>query len=183
MARSIRRTGRASCRGLMTGRSGFGTRRQARRSASRCGMRARSRRGLFAGRQAHPVVVSDKTLRLWDAATGAAIGEPLRHEDLVMARSIRRTASASCRGLKTRRCGFGTRRRGRRSASRCGMRTGQRRGLFAGRQAHPIVVFRQDAAALGRGDGGGDRRAAAARGPSHGRGLFAGRQAHPIVVF
>ena len=43
-------------------------------------MRARSRRALFAGRQAHPVVVSDKTLRLWDAATGAAIGEPLRHE-------------------------------------------------------------------------------------------------------
>jgi hypothetical protein len=26
---------------------------------------------------------SDKTLRLWDAATGAAIGEPLRHEDVV----------------------------------------------------------------------------------------------------
>ena len=25
----------------------------------------------------------DKTLRLWDAATGAAIGEPLRHEDIV----------------------------------------------------------------------------------------------------
>ena len=23
----------------------------------------------------------DKTLRLWDAATGAAIGEPMRHED------------------------------------------------------------------------------------------------------
>ena len=41
----------------------------------------------------------DKTLRLWDAATGAAIGEPLRHE--------------GC---------------------------GQWRGLFAGRQAHPVVV-------------------------------------------
>jgi WD40 repeat protein len=26
------------------------------------------------------VWVSDKTLRLWDAATGAAIGEPMRHE-------------------------------------------------------------------------------------------------------
>ena len=25
----------------------------------------------------------DKTLRLWDAATGAAIGEPLRHKDAV----------------------------------------------------------------------------------------------------
>ena len=41
----------------------------------------------------------DKTLRLWDAATGAAIGEPLRHESF-----------------------------------------GQGRGLFAGRQAHPVVV-------------------------------------------
>ena len=46
---------------------------------------------------------NDNTLRLWDAATGAAIGEPLRHEGLVWARSIRRTASASCRGLMTRR--------------------------------------------------------------------------------
>ena len=46
----------------------------------------------------------DKTLRLWDAATGAAIGAPLRHEGAVnWARSIRRTASASCRGLTTRR--------------------------------------------------------------------------------
>jgi hypothetical protein len=52
----------------------------------------------------------DKTLRLWDATTGAAIGAPLRHEGWVIgaARSIRRTASASCRDLKTRRCGFGT---------------------------------------------------------------------------
>ena len=62
----------------------------------------------------------DKTLRLWDAATGAAIGEPLRHEGAVLARSIRRTGGASCRGL------------------------------------------RQDAQALGRVDGRGDRRAAAA---------------------
>ena len=41
----------------------------------------------------------DKTLRLWDAATGAAIGEPLRHEGTVNGRA-----------------------------------------LFAGRQAHPVVV-------------------------------------------
>ena len=41
----------------------------------------------------------DETLRLWDAATGAAIGEPMRHEDSV-----------------------------------------DGRGLFAGRQAHPVVV-------------------------------------------
>ena len=44
----------------------------------------------------------DKTLRLWDAATGAAIGEPMRHEGPVGGRSIRRTGSASCHGLKTR---------------------------------------------------------------------------------
>ncbi len=41
-------------------------------------------------------------------------------------------------------------------------RRGQRRGLFAGRQAHPVVVDRQNAEALGRGDGRGDGRAAAA---------------------
>ena len=41
----------------------------------------------------------DNTLSLWDAATGAAIGEPLRHEGGVYGR-----------------------------------------GLFAGRQAHPVVV-------------------------------------------
>jgi hypothetical protein len=40
-ARSIRRTGNASCRGLTTRRCDFGTRRRGRRSARRCGTRTR----------------------------------------------------------------------------------------------------------------------------------------------
>src|SRR5271166_1923060 len=80
----------------------------------------------------------DKTLRLWDAATGAPIGEPMKHDDGVrgalFAADGRRilswsqdktlrlwdaaTGAASCRGLLTRRCACGTRRRARRSASR-----------------------------------------------------------------
>ena len=46
----------------------------------------------------------DKTLRLWDAATGAAIGEPMRHDGPVDGRALfAGRASASCRGLMTRR--------------------------------------------------------------------------------
>ena len=93
----------------------------------------------------------DKTLRLWDAATGAAIGAPLRHEDPVYGAALfagRR--SASCHGLRTRRAGFGTRRRARRSARRCGMRPGPGAPLFSpdgARVCHGLG--RQDAAGFG----------------------------------
>ena len=60
----------------------------------------------------------DNTLRLWDAATGAPIGAPMRHEIRSMARCSARTSGASCRGPRTTRSGFGTRRRARRSARR-----------------------------------------------------------------
>ena len=62
----------------------------------------------------------DKTLRLWDAATGAAIGEPLRHEGSVWG------------------------------------------AVYSPDGKRILSWSRQDAEALGRGDGGGDRRAAAA---------------------
>ena len=64
----------------------------------------------------------DKTLRLWDAATGAAIGEPMRHEDVLRGAVYSPDGKRICRGLMTRRCGCGTRRPARRSASRCSMR-------------------------------------------------------------
>ena len=51
----------------------------------------------------------DKTLRLWDAATGQAIGQPLKgHEGAVQASPSARTASASSRAVRTRPCGSGT---------------------------------------------------------------------------
>ena len=102
MARAIRRTGSASCRGL-----------------------------------------TDKTLRFWDAATGAAIGAPLRHEDRVIGAVYspgRAAHPVVVAGQDA--AGFGTRRRwGVDLASRCGMGLeSKRRGLFAGRAAHPVVV-------------------------------------------
>jgi hypothetical protein len=47
-------------------------------------------------------VSNDATLRLWDAATGAAIGEPLRHEAQVNG-AVYSPDGNSCRGLKTTR--------------------------------------------------------------------------------
>ena len=61
----------------------------------------------------------DKTLRLWDAATGAAIGEPMRHKGPVHGALYSSDGRASFRGLTTRRLGSGTRRRARRSTSQC----------------------------------------------------------------
>ena len=79
-ARCSTRTGAASCRGLKTTRFGFGTRRPGRRSASR--FRTRPRIGAVYSPDGKRILSwsADSTLRLWDAATGAAIGEPLRNE-------------------------------------------------------------------------------------------------------
>ncbi len=58
----------------------------------------------------------DGTLRLWDAATGAPIA-PEGSRGLCYRRVFSPgTSGGSCRGLATRRSGFGTRRRARRSA-------------------------------------------------------------------
>ena len=56
----------------------------------------------------------DKTARIWDAATGKQIGEPLKgHDGRCRARRSAPTASASSPRLKTRRRGCGTRRPGK----------------------------------------------------------------------
>ena len=61
----------------------------------------------------------DKTARVWDAATGQPIGEPLKgHEVLCIARRSAPTASASSPRPMTRRRGSGTPRPASRSASR-----------------------------------------------------------------
>ena len=67
-----------------TGPHGSGRRRLAKPSASPCAMRRRliarhsARMGKFVA-----TASLDKTARVWEAATGKAIGEPLRHDDLV----------------------------------------------------------------------------------------------------
>ena len=73
MARSIRRTGGASCRGLKTRRSGYGTLRRGHEGPVYGALYSPDGRRILSWSH-------DQTLRLWDAATGAAIGEPLRHE-------------------------------------------------------------------------------------------------------
>ena len=68
---------------------------------------------LFARRR----VKEDADLRLWDASTGAAIGKPLRHEDVILGSvngaglHIRQNSGALLRWL--RRWGKGVRRVGR----------------------------------------------------------------------
>ena len=61
----------------------------------------------------------DRTLRLWDAATGRPdrAGDEASRDGLWRADSAG-TKAASCRGRKTKRCGCGTRRRARRSGRR-----------------------------------------------------------------
>jgi WD domain, G-beta repeat len=84
---------------------------------------------------------NDNTLRLWDAATGAAIGEPLRHQDVVNGavyspdgKRILSWSEDNTLRLWDAATGGGDRRAA--TASGCG----QWRGLFAEQPAHPAVV-------------------------------------------
>ena len=61
----------------------------------------------------------DKTLRLWDVATGRQIGPAMTHDECDHWRAAQRaTRPASCRGPATRPCGCGTWRPAARSARR-----------------------------------------------------------------
>jgi WD40 repeat protein len=59
----------------------------------------------------------DGTLRLWDAATGAQIGPPMKHDDSVSGALFSWTIAASCRGPPTDAAAMG---RGDRGANRPG---------------------------------------------------------------
>jgi WD40 repeat protein len=83
----------------------------------------------------------DNTLRLWDAVTGAAIGEPRRHEDSV--------SGAVYSPDRKRILSWSVDNTLRLWDAATGAAIGEPlrhedpvlgRGLFAGRQAHPVVV-------------------------------------------
>ena len=61
----------------------------------------------------------DKTARIWDAATGQPIGEPLKgHEDAVYSAAFSPDGKRIVTASRTRRRGSGTLRAASRSASR-----------------------------------------------------------------
>jgi len=93
--------------------------RQACRPAADRAHRPGRQRGVQPRRPAHRSGSHDKTVRLWDAATGQPIGQLTGHTDSVGQRGVSApTASASPPAVTTRRCGCGTRPPESRSASR-----------------------------------------------------------------
>ena len=173
-----RRTGRASSPPPRTRPRGCGTPRRARRSPSCAATKVRFGSAAFSPDGTRVVTASDdKTARLWDAATGAAIAVLRGHEDGLRAPRSRRTGRASSPPPTTRPRGCGTPRRASRSPSCAATTCGRQRRLLAGRHAHRHRLTRQDRAAVGRRDGQGDRRPARPRRCGYERRLFAGRDA------
>ena len=70
-------------------RRGYGKWRPAKRWANRCGMMAESIEAAFSPDGKLVVTASsDGTARLWEAATGKALGEPMRHNGGVSSASV-----------------------------------------------------------------------------------------------
>lgn len=64
------------------GSRSYGMPRRGRRSASPCSTKVGSaHHGIQPQRQRVVTASDDRTARVWDAATGASIGQPLRHEN------------------------------------------------------------------------------------------------------
>ena len=104
----------------------------------------------------------DKTVRLWDAGTGAVLQTLEGHGRGSTPWPSRWTASCWRQRRTIRRSGYGTQARERHCRRSKAILGGLRRGLFAGRQAAGVGIERQDGQAMGCGHGSG---AAEARGP------------------
>ena len=105
----------------------------------------------------------DKTARIWDAATGKPIGEPLKgHEELWSARRSAPTASASSPRPRTRRRGSGTPRPAKPIGEPLKGHDGAVTSAAFSPDGRRIVTASsgQDGADLGRRDRRADRRAA-----------------------
>ena len=145
-----------------TTRCGCGTRPPANRSAPRSRPHRRgARRGVQPGR--HPLASAgdDDTVRLWDAATGKPVGDPLSgHTDGVRSVAFSPDGTRSPPPATTPRCGCGTRPPANRSARRSG-HTGAVTVWRSARTAPArLRRRRRHGAAVGRGHRATGRRAA-----------------------
>ena len=151
MRQASARTARASSPRAGQDRAGLGRGDRQASWASRCAMRKRSSAASFsAGRHAHRHRLLDNTARVWDAATGKPLGEPMRHEAEVVAASFsadgHRVVTASC---GQHRAGLGRGGGFNRAATTVGAGTGRsagraevkrRRAACAGDEEHRRVA-------------------------------------------
>ena len=87
-------------------------------------MTARSSSAQFSADGQRVVTASeDKTARVWDAATGKAIGEPMKHEGTVNSAQFSAGWPTGGDRLRDKTARSGMRQPAKQSASRCGMTT------------------------------------------------------------
>ncbi len=101
----------------------------------------------------------DKTLRLWDAATGAPIGAPMTHEGPVKGAQFDKDGRRILSWSEDRTLRLWDAATGAAIGAPMTHEGSVTGALFdQERAAHPVVVIGQDAQALGRGDGRANRR-------------------------